>query len=190
MAENKIRYGLKGVHYAIATLAADGSATYGNPKPFAGAVSLSLSPEGERTPFYADNIVYYVSSSNNGYTGSLEMARVTDDFKKDILGYTEDTKKIMYESADAEPVHFALIFQFEGDVKATRHVLYNCVAGRPSTDGSTKNENVEPQTESIDLTATSIYVESLDQNLVKAETTADTATADYNSFITTVYIPA
>ena len=189
MAENKIRYGLKGVYYAIATIAANGSATFGTPKPFAGAVSLSLSPEGERNTFWADNIAYYTSSSNNGYTGTLEMARITDDFKQDCLGYTEDNNHIMYESADAEPVHFALIFQFEGDVHAVRHVLYNCVAGRPSTDGSTKSETVEPQTESIDITATTIYVPSLDDNIVKSETTADTATADYNAFITAVYVP-
>ncbi len=188
-AQNKIKYGLKNVHYAVATIAADGSATFSTPVAFPGAVSLSVSPEGDRTPFYADNVEYWVGTSNNGYSGSLEVARVIDSFKTDVLGYTSDNKKIMYEDADAEAVHFALIFQFEGDKNATRHVLYNCTASRPTVEGNTKAENVEPQTESIDISASSIYVASLDKNIVKAETTADTATADYNSFITTVYVP-
>lgn len=189
-AQNKIKYGLKNVYYAVATIAANGSATYGTPVAFPGAVSLSVSPEGDRTPFYADNVEYWVGTSNNGYSGSLEVARVIDSFKTDVLGYTSDTKNIMYEDADAEAVHFALIFQFEGDKNATRHVLYNCTASRPSVEGNTKAESVEPQTESIDISAASIYVASLDKNIVKAETTADTATTDYNSFIETVYIPS
>ena len=63
---NKIKYGLSNVHYAKATIAADNSATFGTPKPIKGAVSLSLSPEGDTNTFYADNIAYYVSAANNG----------------------------------------------------------------------------------------------------------------------------
>lgn len=187
--ENKIKYGLKNVYYAVATIATDGSATFGTPVAFPGAVSLSLSAEGERSPFYADNIEYWVGSANNGYSGSLEMARLTDSFKKDILGYVEDSKHVVYEDADAQAVHFALIFQFEGDQNTTRHVLYNCTCGRPEVSGSTKNETIEPQTETVDLSAKSIYVAALDAYLVKSETTKDTADADYESFTTAVYIP-
>ena len=186
---NKIKYGLKNVYYAIATIAANGSVTYDTPVAFPGAVSLSLDPEGDRSPFYADNIECWVGQVNNGYSGSLEVARVIDSFKKDVLGYTEDTKHVLYEDANADAVHFALIFQFEGDQKATRHVMYNCTASRPSTSGDTKSDKIEPQTESLDISASSIYVAALDKDIVKAETTPDTATADYNGFITTVYVP-
>lgn len=188
--ENKIKYGLKNVYYAVATIAANGSATYGTPVAFPGAVSMSLSAEGERSPFYADDIEYWVGSANNGYSGSLEMARLTDSFKKDILGYVEDTKKVLYEDADAQAIHFALIFQFAGDQRNTRHVLYNCTCSRPEVSGSTKTETIEPQTETVDLSAATIYVPTLDKYLVKAETTTETAQADYDSFTTAVYIPA
>ena len=187
--ENKIKYGLKNVYYAVATIATDGSATFGTPVAFPGAVSLSLSAEGERSPFYADDIEYWVGSANNGYSGSLEMARLTDSFKEDILGYTSDTKNVLYEDADAPAVHFALIFQFAGDQNNTRHVLYNCTCSRPEVSG-TKTETIEPQTETVDISAASIYVQALDKYLVKAETTKDTAAADYNGFITDVYIPS
>lgn len=190
MPENKIKYGIKNVHYAIATIAADGSATFDTPKAFPGAVSLSLSAEGERSPFYADNIEYWVGAANNGYSGSLEVARIIDDFAKDVLGEIEDSKHVLYEDADAGAVHFALIFQFEGDVNATRHVLYNCTASRPNIEGTTKGESIEPATETIDISAASIWVAALSKNIVKAKTTADTSTSDYNNFLTAVYVPS
>ena len=186
---NKIKFGLENVHYAVATIAADNSATYGEPKPLPGAVNLSLDAEGETSTFYADNIAYYISNSNNGYSGSLEMARITDEFAADILGeVTDATSGLTYEVQEHEPVHFALLFQFEGDVKAIRHVIYNCVASRPSVSGATKEETIEPQTETVDLTATSIYVAGLDKNIVKAK--APEGTTAYGSFFTTVQIPA
>ena len=187
---NKIKYGLKSVYYAVATIAADGSATYAAPVALPGAVSLSMDPQGELTPFYADNIVYYMSSANNGYEGDLTLAMVPDSFKKDVLGYVEDTKKVLVEDADAEPAHFALLFQFEGDAKAIRRVLYNCVAGRPTDNSNTKEDNVSPETDQLSLTATTIYNASLDKNVVKAECN-DTTDADvYAGWFTNVYIPA
>lgn len=187
---NKIKYGIKNVYYAVATIAADGSATYATPKPLKGAVSLSMDPQGDSTPFYADNIVYYTSVANNGYEGDLELALIPDDFLTDILGMVKNKDNIIYEDAGADPVHFALLFQFEGDQKATRHVIYNCTATRPSASGSTKEDGIEPETESVTITATTIYVADLDKDIPKAKTTVDTADATYNDWFTSVYIPA
>jgi phi13 family phage major tail protein len=131
-----------------------------------------------------------MSSANNGYEGDVTLAMTPDSFKKDVLGYVEDTKKVLVEDADAEPAHFALLFQFEGDSKAIRRVLYNCVAGRPTDNGNTKEENVSPETDQLSLTATTIYNASLDKNVVKAECN-DTTDADvYAGWFTNVYIPA
>ena len=55
MAENKVKFGLSNVHIAKIT-EEDGAITYGTPFAMPGAVSLSADPEGETTPFYADNI--------------------------------------------------------------------------------------------------------------------------------------
>ena len=186
---NKIKYGLKNVYYAVATIAANGSATYETPVALPGAVSISLEPQGDTTPFYADNIEYWTGISNTGYEGDLEVARLTDAFKTDILGYLESGNGLYVEDANANPVHFALLFQFEGDVKATRHVMYNCTATRASASGNTKTETIEPQTETVSITATSIYVAALDTDIVKAETNESTGDTVYSAFFTAVTLP-
>lgn len=165
---NKIKYGIKNVHYAVATIAADGSATYTTPVAMPGAVSLTMSAAGESAPFYADNIVYYTSVANNGYEGDLELAKLPESFLTDVLGNGVGGNDLVYEDANAEPVHFALMFQFEGDAAAKRHVLYNCVATRPDVAGSTKEDSITPQTETLSITATSIFVSAIDTDVTKA----------------------
>ena len=120
---NKVKYGLKNVYYAVATVAADNSATYGTPVAWKGAVNLSLDAQGDTTKFRADNIDYWIGQSNNGYEGDFESALIPDSFKTDVLGYIADTNGILVENAEAPTVYFALMFQFEGDANATRHAL-------------------------------------------------------------------
>ena len=185
---NKVKYGLKNVYYAVATIdASTHAATYATPKAFPGAVSMSLDAQGELTPFRADNVDYWIGNSNNGYQGDLEMALITDDFRKDILGQVVDANGMLVELKDVEAVHFALLFQFEGDDKATRHVLYNCVAARPDVAGATKEASITPQTETVNITATSIYVAAITADVVKAK--ADYGTAEYSGFFSAVAQP-
>lgn len=186
---NKIKYGIKNVYYAIGELQNDGTMTYETPVAFPGAVSLSFEPSGENTIFYADNIAYWIGNGNTGYTGSLEIARVIDSFKTDVLGMIKDAKDVLVEDLNAAAVHFALLFQFEGDEKATKHVMYNCTCERPSESGTTKAESIEPQTETLNLTASSIYNTSLLTDIVKAECNDDSDSTTYSGWTSAVYIP-
>ena len=92
---NKVKFGLKNCHYAKATLDPDTNAvTFGTPVAIPGAVNLSLDPEGDTEPFYADDMVYYTTVANNGYSGDLEIALIPDSFRKDILKETEDSNGV------------------------------------------------------------------------------------------------
>lgn len=188
-SNNKVKYGLKNVYYAVATIADDGSATYATPVKWPGAVSLSLDAEGDTNKFRADNIDYYVSQSNSGYSGDFESALIPESFYTDVLGYVKDSNNVLVEDAAAKTVSFALMFQFEGDVKATRHVLYNCTCTRPSLESETTDETIEPKTETASLTAVSVYNKSLDMDIVKAKTNAETSAETYNAWFETVYQP-
>lgn len=185
---NKVKYGLKNVYYAVATIDdSTHAATYAKPVAFPGAVSMSLDAQGELTPFRADNIDYWVGNSNNGYQGDLEMALITDGFKKDILGQVIDANGMLVELKDVEAVHFALMFQFEGDDAATRHILYNCTATRPAAAGQTTEETIEPQTETVQITASSIYNTSFGEEIVKAS--CKRGDTDYDNFFSAVVQP-
>ena len=184
---NRVKYGLKNVYYAVATLDSSNVATYGTPVAWPGAVNLSLDAEGGTTKFRADNIDYWVGQSNNGYSGDFESALIPDSFRRDVLGDITDTAGVMVEDAGAKTVYFALLFQFEGDDKNTRHVMYKCSATRPSVTGATTEEEIEPQTETLTLTATAIHNSSIDADVVKARCLeSDTP---YSNWFDAVYQP-
>lgn len=182
---NKVKYGLKGVYFAKATIdPATNTATYATPVAWPGAVSLSLDPEGETTKFRADNIDFWVGQSNNGYSGDFESALVPDAFRTEILGDYEDNAGVLVEDAGAKTQPFALLFQFEGDDKNVRHVLYNCTAARPNVEGSTTEEETEPQTETLEITAVAIHNATLDLDIVKGRCTeGQTPYATWNSAV-------
>lgn len=182
---NKVKYNLKNVHAAKLTKTEDGKYTYATPQPIPGAVSISLDADGDSSPFYADGIVYFRSTANNGYSGDLEIALIPEWFRTDILKETLDKNGVLIESSKVtEMEKFALLFEFDGDVRCIRHVLYNCTASRPSIESETKEDTIEPGTEKLSLTA-----DPRENGLVKSRTGDSTSEATYNDWYKQVYIP-
>ena len=183
---NKIKYGLQNVYYAKITAVTTGGYSYTTPVAWPGAVNLSMTQESGESNFYADNVVYWKTEANNGYSGTLETALIPDDFRTDILGEVLDAKGFYVESADAHQSEFALMFQFEGDENATRHCFYRCIASRPDVNGATKEETIEPQTETVNLSA----MARLTDHVVKARAPYTAATtSSYQKWFTAVQEP-
>lgn len=182
---NKVKYNLKNVHAAKLTKTEDGGYTYETPKAIPGAVSISLDAEGDSSPFYADGIVYFRSTANNGYSGDLEIALIPEWFRTEILKEALDKNGVLVESATVtEMEKFALLFEFDGDVRCIRHVLYNCSASRPSIESETKEDAIEPGTEKLSLTA-----DPREDGLVKSRTGDATDETTYSNWYKNVYIP-
>ena len=185
---NKVKYNLKNVHAAKLTeTVSEGvtTYTYATPQAIPGAVSISLDAEGDSSPFYADGIVYFRSTANNGYSGDLEIALIPEWFRTEILKETLDGNGVLVERSDiTETAKFALLFEFDGDVRCIRHVLYNCSASRPSIESETKEDTIEPGTETLSLTA-----DPRSDGLVKSRTGDNTEDAVYQGWYNAVYIP-
>lgn len=180
---NKVQFGLKNVRYAPYKIE-DGEVTYESPIAIPGAVSLTLTPRGELAEFYADNMVYYSAAQNDGYDGTLSIALIPEQFAIDALGEEKDEDDgVLTEKADARQKDFALMFEFEGDVKAVRHVLYKCSANRPTITGETTTNTREPQPNELTFISTAREGDLA----VKTKTTTDTSPEVYESWYDEVY---
>ncbi len=185
MSKNKVKFNLKNAHYAMLSIAADGTVSYGTPVALPGAVSISLDANGEPENFYADGVAYYVINNNMGYDGDLELAIIPESFRVDALNETLDDNNVLVENANTELNSFALLFEFDGDVRHIRHVLYNCSASRPGIEGQTNEESRQVQTETLTIKAT-----PLASGVVKAKTGDTTDSSTYNNWYNAVYMPA
>ena len=184
MPDNKVKYNLKNAHYALLTFGNDGTPSFGTPVPMPGSVSISLDANGEPENFYADGVAYYVINNNMGYDGDLELALIPESFRTDVLHETLDANGVLIEDANAELAAFALLFEFDGDRKHIRHVLYNCSASRPGIEGKTNEDSKEVQTETLTIKAT-----PLPDGKVKAKTGNTTNATAYNGWYSAVYLP-
>lgn len=187
MATNKniIEYGICNVHYAkITNSGLSGTYTYDTPKKLEGAVSITISPIGESTSLYGDNVELMEIATNGGYDGTISFLNINNDFRKDILGEIVDTAGVQIEESTAKPSEFALMFEFDGDVNETRHVLYRCKCKRPNLSSKTQTNTVEHETQELSL---SVRPRITDKRVkAKIENTVEGKTV-YDAWFTKVY---
>lgn len=182
--KNKVKFNICNVHYAPITAGENGAVTFATPVAMPGAVSISLDPTGEPESFYADGIEYYTINNNQGYEGDLELAMIPEDFRTDILKEEADSNKVLVENANSETGSFALLFEFDGDAKKIRHVMYNCSASRPTIESKTNEEDKEVQTETLTVKA-----RPMANGYVKAKTGDSTTETVYSNWYKAVYEP-
>ena len=179
MAKDKVKFGIKNVHIFPQLTDAP---TFGPVIDVPGAVSLSLDAQGDISKFYADNIVYYQTSANNGYEGDLEVALIPDEVFEKIFNYVKDEANVYTENASKNVVPFAMTFEEEGDQAGTKFVLYNCTATRPSRSLATVEDSKEPTTQTLSISAA-----PLKDGNVMAMTSADTTVEVLKDWHTDVY---
>lgn len=184
MEKNKYHYDLTNVYVAELTNDnAETGATFGDPERIPGAVSMDIAPVGETFKMRADASDYIVVESNNGYEGSVTFVQLPDTFREKYLGNKLSTNdKVLTENNQSNGKRFAFLFEFLGDVKHVRHVLYSCLASRPNLKGENKDNQKEPDTEELKLTASPLI-----NGDVKSKTTEDTPDEVYNKWFQEVW---
>lgn len=184
---NKVRYGIEKAYYALIT--DDG---FDTPVALPGAVSLTITPEGESSTFNADDTAYATFTQNNGYSGTFEIAALDDQAVIDLLGEVKDANGALYEDAEVQPAHFALLFEIKGNVCDQRFALYNCQLSRVEQEHNTATDTIEPDTPSLNFTAIpyEMTIGTAKKKVVKCTMErSETNGTQYDAWYSEVYTP-
>ena len=182
MNKNKVAYGLKLVHYSVGTEKPGGTIEWAAPVALPGAVKLGRDIKTETTNFIADDSEFYTFNLASGDTLDLNLAKFTDEFKKNVLGYANGSNGELIEVKGVQAKRITLIFQEKGDKEDTRYIMFNCIPGAIKKEWETM-EPGKPKvmTESISLTFVGINVSGKQIGLV--EVTPENT--NYNTLFTT-----
>lgn len=192
-SKNKYHYDVKNCYYCPGERNEDGTVTFGETvKPLYGLMSMDMGAEGDVSKIRADGIDYIIIVSNNGYSGNLNFVKVDDDFRVDCLGEkVDETTGMQYEDADADPKPFALMGEFKGDKEGIRWIYYNCTATRPGQAGDNKDNQKEPDTEELPVTASPMpaKIDGEDVNIVRGGITRSMNETTFNNWFKKVILP-
>ena len=191
---NIYHYDVKNCYYIPGVRNEDGTVTFdaSRVRQEKGLMSMEMQANGETSTIRADGIDYIVFSSNNGYTGTLNFVQISDKFRQDNLAEKVDISTgIQYEDADSTPTPFALMGEFKGDAEGVRWIYYNCTASRPNANGDNKDNQKEPDTESLSVTVSPlpVTIDGKEVNIVKGGITKSANAETYNKWFTKVTIP-
>lgn len=179
---NKVKYGLRNVHLFEITDSGT-KLTYGTPVPWRGATELTLDPNGDALEVYADDILYDKEENNQGYTGKLTMLYLQPEIEALLFGNVENADGVVVENADNHGSKVAMAFEFSGDNKHVRHVLYNVSFSRAGDGSATKSDKIDAQTAEFEFSAMP------DPYDYKIKGKAAQGSAKYDKWFTAVYVP-
>ena len=151
---NKVEFGISELHVGTYNVDDQGVVTLGTPYHQPGAVSFSPEEQSENNTFYADNIAYWSGYSGGTFEGDLEVAKFSDEFKTQFLGYRALTNGGLANVKNAQKPNVYIAFQVEGDAESRRVILYNCALGVIGREFNTIEATKEPTTETLGVTCT------------------------------------
>ena len=163
-----------------------GADVYGEPTKFLGNRQVNWDPSGDLIKVYADGTVIYTGRQNSGYTGSLELTNLDDDFAEWVLSEEVDNKNVQYEIKEPVINRFYLIWEWVQDEKNTRHIMYNITASRPTMSATTAGDgdNKTAQYRTLNMTAI-----PRDDGIVKSSTRVDIDENTYDGWFEAAYVP-
>ena len=184
---NKVNWGLALSAWGKITVDANGHDVYGVPNMFLGNRQVNFTPAGDLVKVFADGTVIYVGKENSGYTGSLELTNMDDEFAKWALSEEVDSNNVQYEVKEPTVNRIYLIWEWVQDTKNTRHIMYNVTVSRPDQNATTAGDgdSKTAQYQTVNLTAI-----PREDGIVKAKTRMDVDATAYNNWFNAAYVPA
>lgn len=183
---NRVNWGLAASAWGKITTDAQGNDVYGAPTMFLGNRQVNWDPAGDLVKVFADGTVIYTGRQNSGYTGSLELTNLDDDFAAWVLSESVDSKNVQFEEKEPVVNRFYLLWEWVQDAKNTRHVMYNITASRPSMSATTAGDNDSKTAQYRTLNLTAI---PRADGVVKASTRVDVDNTVYQNWFSAAYVP-
>ena len=183
---NRVNWGLALSAWGKITVDANGNDVYGAPEMFLGNRQVNWDPAGELVKVFADGTVIFTGRQNSGYTGSLELTNLDDDFAQWILSESVDSKNVQVEEKEPTVNRFYLLWEWVQDSKNTRHIMYNITASRPSMSATTMGDGDTKTAQYRTLNLTAI---PRADGIVKASTRVDVDSTVYNNWFNSAYSP-
>lgn len=183
---NRVNWGLAASAWGKITTDAQGHDVYGTPTMFLGNRQVNWDPAGDMVKVFADGTVIYTGRQNSGYTGSLELTNLDDDFAAWVLSESVDSKNVQFEEQEPTVNRFYLLWEWVQDAKNTRHVMYNITASRPSMSATTAGDGDSKTAQYRTLNLTAIPRED---GIVKASTRVDVDSTVYENWFASAYVP-
>ena len=150
--EDKVEFGVEHVVYALDE---DDGSVGDTWVDLAGAVELNIEASSNENIFYADDGPYYTFYGNQSDSFTLNIARLPEQAKIDLLGYERDaTSGGLLKPTMYKPKSFTLGYEYKGDTNDYRGIKYGCTLAVPTENHTTTNESTEANT--VELTGTSI----------------------------------
>lgn len=184
---NKVMWGLAKSAWGKITVDAQGNDVYGPPIPFLGNRQVNFTPAGDLVKVFADGTIIFVGKENSGYTGSLELTNMDDEFAKWALSEEVDSKNVQYEIKEPTVNRIYLMWEWVQDSKNTRHIMYNITVSRPDSNATTAGDgdSKTAQYQTVNLTAI-----PREDGIVKAKTRIDVDETTYTNWFNAAYVPA
>lgn len=183
---NRVNWGLAASAWGKITVDASGNDVYDTPHMFLGNRQVNFDPAGDLVNVFADGTVIYTGRQNSGYTGSLELTNLDEEFAKWVLSEAVDSKNVQYEEKEPEVHRFYLLWEWVQDAKNTRHIMYNITASRPSMSATTAGDGDTKTAQYRTLNLTAI---PRADGIVKASTRTDVDSTVYSNWFNAAYVP-